>query len=694
MLPRNFQDPSPVQAQDFVVPGRDSFLRSLRTDRAELASIRSVCEKDGIDEALNAYIAYFRHKPLTAPALRDHLRRRNLEGMPRDPDYKNPCSDRYLRGQLHDGRLNCDFTEERLDWRTPEAHLLTRFPIFHDLLLSAHHHPDDPRYARFIVQHSRDYMKAWPIEEFAGKNILSEHGDSTRQGPWHWGVVHDRLRCWSQVVQQLRHSPHVTDMELVELLHRMLEETRFLMTQVQRQVDLKHNSGGTMLLSLASIAAVLEDFTEAAAWRARIVQLTAQFLDTAFYPDGFFKELTVGYSSELAMEMQVLAWAFQDEPAVIARRDCLKEIVTAMMAISAPNGMLPLYGDSWTVLLARWLFPPLLDWLDIPWMNRFIEKEAPAPPFVVWPVQGQAAWCGYYTMRNDWSATANFLMIDGGCWGLSHMHCDRLSFSLAALGQDFITDPANSAYASDEPNARISMLEAGFLHNTITVDGVDVFIRSPPVWETTEPLRNLWESGQDFTIFAGSFDFAPLKPVRWERRVLFVGGEYWLLQDVLSGDLESAAIEQNFQFEEKIRIDFSGRTTTATAPDGTRLVMLPLESTLEPVLSVGDTTPHPTHSTVWYVNLEKHLFKLGRGWIGGKGPGVIPAPAVTYSGRVKLPVMLTSALIPFPARAAATTLPKITFQNRDGTVVWNLPHRRGTLVLETTLTTCRVIEPV
>jgi len=205
------------------------------------------------------------------------------------------------------------------------------------------------------------------------------------------------------------------------------------------------------------------------------------------------------------------------------------------------------------------------------------------------------------------------MIIDGGPWGLSHMHCDRLSFTLSALGHDFITDPGNSTYRTSNPDVRISMLEAGFLHNTVTVDGVDEFIKPPPWWETQAPLDNFWQHADRYMLFAGTFDFEPVKGVRWQRRVLFVDGAYWLLQDVLVGQQEEPAlIEQNFQFDLDIKIEFDGGTTIATAPNGARLLILPVQNPLQPTLAIGDTTPHTTYSTVWGAGTTKRQFELGR----------------------------------------------------------------------------------
>ena len=270
-------------------------------------------------------------------------------------------------------------------------------------------------------------------------------------------------------------------------------------------------------------------------------------------------------------------------------------------------------------------------------------------------------------------------MIDGGPWGTTHQHMDRLSFVLAAHGADFLTDPGNTLYANNEPGARLSTLHAGFLHNTLTVNGVDEFVRERAEEATALPLTNRWEQGAAHVLFAGHFDFAPHQPVRWERRLLFVGDAYWLLQDILTGELADAAIEQNFQFETDITVEIEGSRAIATAPNGARLLLLPLGGGLAPRAVCGEEGEHPTWSTQYGACRGPQPMKHGRGWISRVTKSITPAPAVVYAGRVALPAVLTLALVPLPPGAALDALPAITARPDGAATVWRLPHAGGAL---------------
>ena len=301
----------------------------------------------------------------------------------------------------------------------------------------------------------------------------------------------------------IRSYPQVTDEELLAILQRMYEETGYLSTEIKPWVDRRHNGGGAMISSMAQSCAILDDFPAAHGWLAYDAELIAQYLDEAFYPDGMCVELTTAYSASVSVTQQRLAYALREEDAIRADRDRLAAMVTCMVALSDPTGWVPSFGDLYASTLPRYVHQPLVDWLDMPWVNTVARHaEGPLPPFTVWPQPGQEQWCGYYTMRSDWTPEASYMAIDGGPWGTTHQHGDRLSFVITACGAKFIIDPSGTRYASNQPDAFIGGQPSGFLHNTITVDGVDELQSQGTVAETKEPLQNIWEHGEAYSLFA------------------------------------------------------------------------------------------------------------------------------------------------------------------------------------------------
>ncbi len=676
-----------VKAEDFIFPDREAFLRQLKLESPKLAAVKAALDKGDVEAAGKAYIAYFRARDISSTMLTD------WSAVARDPRYNTSRADSLLAGHLWDGYSVYEVPESGIDWQNAPLTCLTRFPIFSPLWY-AFHHTQDPKYLRFLVDHMLGYMNAYPIEEFVGKGTEGWRGEFQAALPWHWCMIDMRLMQMANTVALIRSHPEVIDEELLRILQRMHEETLWLQRYIQKMVDGRHNGGCSWMETVLYVSPILADFKAADEWMAYDAQLLNQYIDEAFYPDGMCIELTTAYSTMVASMTQRMAYAMRDQAAFQTAKPKLAAMMCSWVALGAPTGRVPSFGDNYASHFASGIYKPLLDVLDLPWVRTMVEGgEGPLPPFTVWPAPGEQQWCGYYSMRSDWTPNARFMMIDGGPWGTSHQHGDRLSLAVTAYGADFIIDPTATKYHDNTPEAFLSRQQAGFLHNTITVDGVDEFVNSP--YETKEPLDNTWEHGDNWTLFAGSYSFAPVKTVNWERRVLFAGKSYWLLQDIITGEQDTAQVEQNFQFEKDTEIEFQGDVTIAKAPNGARLVLKPLGGSLQPQLTIGDETPHTTYwrdgkpKTDW--GFGPPMRSHGRGWTGRWTGRLMPAPAVTYVGAVNLPAMITVAIIPLAPAEELAEVPEIGSHEAEGQVVWTLPTASGQLRFATSVEQCRVI---
>ena len=679
----------------FIVP-RDQFLRRLDLTKPELEPVKQALDANDLPKAEHEFIAYWRKRPLQSPFVP------NWDAIKRKRNYSNPTADAYLAGHLNDGYSAYEVPPTGIDWHGCPLSLLTYFKLLGPPRL-AYLHTRDQKYLRFIVDYILEYMEAYPIEEFVGKSIQDgwvSHATVTK--PWYWCMLLGRLHEWPQALSLIRTSPDVSDEELLRMLHRLYEECGYMADHMQLYVDLRHNGGAGMIRALAKLATIFQDFIRAEEWLDFSAELTVQFIDGAFYPDGMCVELTTGYSIDVSASMQRMAYALKDRPAIEAFKPRVAEMITCLTGLIDPMGRVPSFGDLYlkTKATSR-INSAIAKWTGLPWAPTVRgEATEPVPPFTVWPRPGQEQWCGYYTMRSDWTPQARYMMIDCGPWGTTHHHGDRLSFVITAMGENFVIDPSGTAYASNDPDSFISRQISGFLHNTITVDGVDEFMGcrcvdcGPIPWETKTPLQNRWEHGENYSLFVGDYSFAPLKPVKWERRVLFAGKRYWLLQDVLTGELPKAAVEQNFQFEAEIQIELKDNITIAKAPSGAMLALVPLEGGLTPKLTIGDKEPHVAYwpygkpSTVLFSQSGRDQ-KHGRGWTGRNTDKLIPAPAVTYVGTLDTwpPTAITLLIVPLEAGQTLDDVPQIT---RDGDV-WRLPTEGGSLRFDANTRGCRLL---
>ncbi|MBI3987891.1 MAG: alginate lyase family protein, partial [Lentisphaerae bacterium] len=519
-----------VKAEDFIIPDRGTFLETLDFSRPGLGPVREALDRGDIEAAGRAFMRHFRARDMTSPLLVDWSR------IPRDPSRVTKATEGILDGHLQDGYNVYEVPPTGIDWHEAPLACLTRFGIFPPLIEAAWH-TGDARYVRYVVDHSLEYIRAWPIESFVGQD--------TRKGwrnhyvvspPWWWCMHPNRLHLWALAMAFLRLSPQVTDEELLTILHRMLQEIRFHTFFFDRHVNCGENVGAFILEVMATLCVVMADFRESRRWMDMTAGGVVRFMTQSFYPDGLYKELVTAYSASVSLEVQKPAFLILDHPTMQPLKDRLCAMLIAIVAQSKPDGILPPFGDLFAHAAKSYIMEPLPDALGISWLKPFLDKQGPVPPFLHWPERAQDAWGGYYSMRSDWTPNALFLLIDAGPWGAAHQHCDKLSFVLSAHGADFLADPSTTTYASNEPGAFITMLNAGFLHNTITVDDVDEYIQPPGYWTTDKPLANRWENRKDVVLFEGDFDFAPLKAVRWVRRLVFVKNAYWILQDVLTGE--------------------------------------------------------------------------------------------------------------------------------------------------------------
>ena len=709
-----------------------AFFSAMDTSREELAEVRNALEEEDIEKAIDSYANVFRTKPLESILFADYGAR--------DPNYGTSVADRHVAGRLWSEGYPPDQTvevdPESLDWQRCPYTLITRFPYF-EAVTKAYWHTQDPRYARFIVAYCLSYIRSWPMELFEGHEDFE--GIHQPLGPfdfnkwypiflkkklpiqpWHWNMISQRLQFWADAVKTIRSCPEVSSEELLLILRRLHEEASFAQLRDGRAgtIPWKYtycNGGLDMLRGVLVASRLLEDFRSSLEWMRESAEGFVDYFTVSFYPDGFCKELAVGYSASCTLRVLEIAYELKNEPAVAASKKKLMAVATALPALRKPNGRTPGFGDSSIGQVALNYTPPCIaEWLGLQWINSLREgKSKPEPPFLSYPLLGMEFYNGYYVMRSGWDCDACCLMMDAGPLGQWHQHGDRLSFDLTAYGADFIIDPGGRGD-----------LQAGFLHSTVTVDGEDemCFVRlADPVtggifargdtgaakdthnnWPLVvrSPLsENIWETTERHDLLDAVYTFRPKRDVQWRRRMLFVRPGYWVMQDVLTAEDGSeeaenrmVEVEQNFQFDRGIRVELTSEGAVATATNGAKLFVKRLDSKrpdnlLEARITEGEENPHDTNFANQAVKPLGKPYPHGRGWVcyDYEAPRR-SAPALTFCGKVTLPCMLTIALIPLPSGAPDASLPEITCRRKGEEMVWRLPQEVGDLVWRTSIT--------
>ena len=139
---------------------------------------------------------------------------------------------------------------------------------------------------------------------------------------------------------------------------------------------------------------------------------------------------------------------------------------------------------------------------------------------------------GYFVQR----AGEHYLIFDCGPLGDGgHGHYDALSIEAWAGTQPLVLDPGRFTYAEGEPNLR-RWFRGTAAHNTVTVDGQDQtpYARSRSSLPSAEATFLGRETRDGLDILSGEVR-SPVYDAVHRRRVIFVDGAYWLIEDRLAG---------------------------------------------------------------------------------------------------------------------------------------------------------------
>jgi len=242
---------------------------------------------------------------------------------------------------------------------------------------------------------------------------------------------------------------------------------------------------------------------------------------------------------------------------------------------------------------------------------------------------------GVYVMRTGWTPDSAYLAFDGGPWGYSHQHNDRLGFWLSALGRSFLIDPGRYLYDWDNPYSFDMYLKTTRAHSTITIDGQDQsdrFFRD--TWEPRDRLaENTWIVGDAFQRVAGSHTLGYGEngciQVAHRRSITFFPPDVFLVLDRLTGDGEHD-VHSRLQFYPGDLAEKDG--VWHTTYDDANLAVLPLmEADFDGAV-------------------EKGLYEPTRGWYSQRVNQIEPSPTLVVHARAALP--LRGAFLMAPYRGA------------------------------------------
>ncbi|HEY3093097.1 MAG TPA: alginate lyase family protein [Vicinamibacterales bacterium] len=273
-----------------------------------------------------------------------------------------------------------------------------------------------------------------------------------------------------------------------------------------------------------------------------IAALTENLL-TDILPDGVHRERSTHYHhvvlrSFIGMRENARRFGLRLSPAFDER---LTRACEFALHCHRPDGTIPALSDSdgGSYLDLLQLAGTLLERPDFTYVAT--RGRAGEPPF-----SRSASFPdgGYFVQRSGWGDRGRamkderYLILDCGSLGDGgHGHYDALSIEIAAEGGPLLIDPGRYTYCDDEPSHWRRWFKGTAAHNTVTVDGADQtpYRRGKPKGPVARAHleRRVTRPGLD--VLWGEA-LSPAYDVVHRRRILFVGDEYWLIEDSLDAD--------------------------------------------------------------------------------------------------------------------------------------------------------------
>ena len=654
----------------------EAFFSELNLSYPGLESVRAAVEREDWAAARAAYASFFRSREIAGPLI-EHYGKTD----------RKPNTTRADRAVdlIITGYGTYQFKDE-VQWRRAPMVTVCRVPHFPHLA-RAYVETGDEKYAKAMVRDIRSFSRAWSIEEAKPLGAPFIRGGKTigDGNPWGYAIIGSRARRWLTCLNHLRRSPSLDDDTIVLAVRRLVEDMLWAAPQINKKRR-AHNLWFAMLQYELAMAEALPEFKAAATWKKGACEGLKYYLNSAFYPDGACRELTMAYSVSVVQQVNGVLAVLAASPEYEPLRRIGRQATRFHIALVRPTDQrLPAYGDLNPVSSTKLL--GAAEGYGIGWARHVLTagREGEPPPFLSFPPKGEEAWGGLYAMRDGWRKEDWALFVDGGPWGTSHQHCDKLSIEVLAHGAQFIVDPGSNSYHDTDPKSFRVNMSYGFQHSTLTINGVD---QGALPKEASRPLGNRWEPGEHVDIFEGEYDFRDVDvPVLHRRRIVFVKGSGWLVEDVLTGEGE-VTVAQTFQCPPSVTPEIDGETVRLRSASGPVLHLVPLTGGWAPRIVEGERefpgSSRKSHHT-WTGWVD-----AGRGWCGRERSdkratpsSTSPAPAVVYEGRCRLPYVRRIWLAPAPSREMD---PAAVTMNGDVIVVparGNRPEVRIKSVVET-----------
>ena len=391
----------------------------------------------------------------TKKLLAEHFRKRGSDTSPieKNPAFKLTRANEVCAGTVAPAHIRYTFAGGKIRWlynptmvekgMTPNKEFTAQLNRmqFWKYLGEAYRATGDERYVKTFVEHFRSWLKQAPCpnSNVDGKEITA------------WRTIDTGIRLrtsWPDAFYAMGNSKTMTDDDVLDFFASSLEQMRFCLN-----FPAKGNWLTMQMNGVFRFASTYPEIKETAIARKKSVAVLADGFKAQILPDGFQCEQTpmyhnVAVGNTLNLVHTAYQKGFRDliTPELLA---LLEKSHAALVTVMTPDGSLPLFNDSGPGDLASRYSGKLLEIYPDNQLFRWIatdRKAGKAPDYV----SGILPWAGYIAMRQSWDKKANLLIFDVGMPGKSHIHQDKLHFTLYSGAEELIFDDGGGSYGKSK----------------------------------------------------------------------------------------------------------------------------------------------------------------------------------------------------------------------------------------------------
>lgn len=498
----------------------------------------------------------------------------------------------------------------------------------------------DEHYAETFVSHITSWVDQNPPK--LGINWASSLEIAFRSISWLWALPF------------FEKSPSIGPAVLLRMMKVLYLNASHLETYLSTYFSPNTHLTGEAL-GLFYIGLLLPEFKDAKRWRELGFQILISQLSRHVKPDGvyfeqssYYHRYTTDFYIHLAVLLRINAMTLPHD-----LESKLELLLDHLMYITRPDGTSPFFGDDDGGRLVMLDQRPANDFRSLLSTGAVLFNR-PDYKFVAGTAAEETLWLlggeglskfdqiearepvkesvefadgGYYVLRDGWSQTGNYILLDCGPHGMAncgHAHADALAIELAAHGRTLLVDPGTFSYTGEKEMR--DWFRSSVAHNTLTVDRESSSISANTFsWKTvTHCERAGWIDHARFTYVSGRHHgYEQLgKPGTHTRSILFLKRDYWVMRD-------------RIELSGKHQLDLWFHFDSGTSP-----------------LVKGDSPRQWVHENGATSGLQIISFAAGgswakeEGWVSHCYGERAPAPVCVFSASAEDEFEITTFLIP------------------------------------------------